>query len=79
MSYDYNGKLYNVKSNQVDLTVTPNHRMYVGNSHRGNFQILNAEDIFGKTKTLKHYKVFFLSENQNHNQFLKDLIFKKNH
>ena len=53
MSYDFNGKLYSVKSNQVDLAVTPNHRMYVGNSHRSNFQIMKAEDIYGKTKTYK--------------------------
>lgn len=26
--YDYNGKMYELKSNQIDTLVTPNHRMY---------------------------------------------------
>ena len=63
MSYDFNGKLYSVKSNQVDLAVTPNHRMYVGNSHRSNFQIMKAEDIYGKTKTYKKNIAYGLRNN----------------
>ena len=63
MSYDYKGKMYHIKSNQIDLTVTPNHRMYVGNSHRSNFQILNAEDIYGKTKSYKKNVVYGLRNN----------------
>ncbi|MBT7237473.1 aminotransferase class I/II-fold pyridoxal phosphate-dependent enzyme [Candidatus Woesearchaeota archaeon] len=31
----------------------------------------------GKTKTLKHYKIFFLSPNQNHNKLLEDIVSKK--
>jgi DNA-directed RNA polymerase beta subunit/intein/homing endonuclease len=63
MSYDYKGKLYNVKSNQVHLTVTPNHRMYVGNRRKTNFKIEKAEDIFGKTKTYKKNVVYGLRNN----------------
>ena len=29
--YDYKGELYKIKSNQIDLVTTLNHRMYVGN------------------------------------------------
>ena len=49
--YDYNGPLYKIKSNQIDLVVTPNHRMYVGNRNGCNYQIKNAEDLYGKRVT----------------------------
>ena len=51
MSYDYKGPMYHVKSNQVDLLVTPNHRMYVGENGIFGFQL--AEDIYGKQVTYK--------------------------
>jgi hypothetical protein len=53
MSYDYSGKMYRVKSNQVDLLVTPNHRMYVGNRDHENFGFQLAENIYGKRLTYK--------------------------
>jgi hypothetical protein len=43
--------MYHVKSNQVDLLVTPNHRMYVGENGKFGFQL--AEDIYGKQVTYK--------------------------
>ena len=51
--YDYNGQLYKIKSNQIDLVVTPNHRMYVGNRKGSNYKIIKAEDIYGKRVTYK--------------------------
>ena len=51
--YDYDGKMYNIKSNQVDLMVTPNHRMYVGNAKGKNFKITEAEKCYGKRWTYK--------------------------
>lgn len=48
MSYDFNGKMYHVKSNQVDLLVTPNHRMYVGDRDGKKFDFKLAEEIYGK-------------------------------
>jgi len=46
--YDYKGKMYNVKSNQIDLMVTPNHRMYVKHRNWDNFKIVEAEKCYGK-------------------------------
>ena len=46
--YDYDGKLYSVKTNQIDLVVTPNHRMYVGNRDGTKYHIEKAENIYGK-------------------------------
>jgi DNA-directed RNA polymerase II subunit RPB2 len=48
-SYDYEGKMYLVESNQVSLCVTPNHRMWVGNRN-GKYKIEEASEIFGKRK-----------------------------
>ena len=47
-SYDFNGKLYNIDSNQVQLSVTDNHRMYI--SHRGarKFVLEEAKDVYRK-------------------------------
>jgi hypothetical protein len=52
--YDYSGKMYDLQSQQVDLTVTPNHRMWIkrrygkGNNYKDNFEFLTAEKCFGK-------------------------------
>ena len=54
--YDYKGKMYQVKSQLVDLTVTPNHRMWVKKrkvlenkkfDYPQKFEFKNAEDCFG--------------------------------
>ncbi len=53
MSYDnYNGKMYNIESNQVSLCVTLNHRMYVKMRHNNDYRIEKAEDIHNK---MRHY------------------------
>lgn len=52
--YDYKGKIYCVKSNQVNLKVTPNHRMYVRNKSPGSkYNMELAEEIYGQRR---HYK-----------------------
>ncbi len=53
MSYDFRGQMYRVQSNQVDLLVTPNHRMYVGNRNGENFGFKLAEEVYGKRWTYK--------------------------
>jgi DNA-directed RNA polymerase II subunit RPB2 len=53
MSYDFDGKMYHVQSNQVDLLVTPNHRMYVGDRLGKKFGFELAEDIYGKRRKYK--------------------------
>lgn len=49
--YDYNGELYHIKNQQIDLMVTPNHKMYVKTESRENnrsFELLRADKIVGK-------------------------------
>ena len=64
--YDYNGKMYQLKSQLVDLTVTPNHRMWIkrrfgaGSNYKKDFEFMNAEECFGRRlkykKTVENYK-----------------------
>lgn len=47
MSYDCDEDIYYVQSNQVDLAVTKNHRMYVAGRNK-KYKIEKAENIYGK-------------------------------
>jgi hypothetical protein len=55
MSYDYIGNMLHVLNDVVDLLVTPNHRMYVGNKNGKQFTFELAENIYDKTVTYKKY------------------------
>ena len=46
--YRYRGDMYNVKSERVDLLVTPNHMMYVSTNDK-KFDLRRADEVFGKT------------------------------
>ncbi len=50
MQYDYEGKMYEVDSNQVNLLVTPNHRMWTGDRNGKNWNIQTAEEVYGKRR-----------------------------
>jgi hypothetical protein len=50
MQYDYEGKMYEVDSNQVNLLVTPNHRMWTGDRNGNNWNIQTAEELYGKRR-----------------------------
>lgn len=64
--YDYNGKMYKLRSQLVDLTVTPNHRMWIkrrfgkGSNYKKDFEFMNAEKCFGKRlkykKTVENFE-----------------------
>jgi len=53
MAYDFDGEMYVVNSNQVDLKVTPNHRMYVSKCDSKEYGIELAEDILNKQRQYK--------------------------
>jgi len=55
--YDYEGKMYQLKTNHIDLLVTPNHRMYYRTQATTNFQIKTAEEI--------HHKKYKIKKNVN--------------
>lgn len=54
--YDYNGLMYGFESTRVNLKVTPNHRMYVGDVNGNNFNTIEAKDIYNTTKTFMNMK-----------------------
>lgn len=51
--YEYDGNIYTVDSNQVQLSVTPNHRMYVRTRATNKYKIELAEDIYSKRRIYK--------------------------
>jgi hypothetical protein len=52
-SYDHEGKMYHIKSNHVDLFVTPNHRMYVKKEYRRKkFEMVLAEKLLHKRRVV---------------------------
>jgi len=51
--YDYEGYMYEVMNNHINLCVTPNHRMYVSNENAKTFIIPQARDIYNKVSTYK--------------------------
>ena len=53
MQYDYTGKMYSLETNQINLLVTPNHRMYISNRSGNNYGIQLAEDMYGKRVKFK--------------------------
>ena len=55
-TYRYKGKMYRLKTNRVDLLVTPNHKLFVklGDPRTPNpFVLKEAEFLFGKSKQFK--------------------------
>lgn len=64
--YYYNGKMYQLRSELIDRTVTPNHRMWIkkrfgkGSNYRKDFEFMNAEECFGRRlkykKTVQNFK-----------------------
>jgi DNA-directed RNA polymerase II subunit RPB2 len=54
MTYDFDGKMYKVESTQIDLFVTPNHRMWTATHAKPNdYHIELAEDIYGARRLYK--------------------------
>lgn len=53
-SYDHEGKMYVIQKNDVDLKVTPNHRMYIKNNKQKDFQIKRADEVYGLNNEYKN-------------------------
>lgn len=81
---NYDGKLYNIKTQQIDLSVTDNHRMYVSEfaDNKGiwsDYEMHEAKDIFGKRVKYKKdaewdvsdYKFESTSQSFDMNNWLK--------
>lgn len=51
--FDHEGEMYSLKSQQVDLVTTMNHKMYVKKRDRKSFELLEAKDVNGKRVSYK--------------------------
>jgi len=51
---EFEGEMYHISNEAVDLDVTMNHRMYVSTSKSDNYELVKAEDIIGKSVKYKH-------------------------
>jgi len=51
--YNYNGKLYDLKSQQIELTTTPNHKMYIKKRYKDRYELINADKMYGKRVRFK--------------------------
>lgn len=52
-TYDFDGGMYSVENKDVDLIVTPNHRMYSADPVHHTYKVTRADDIFGETRCYK--------------------------
>jgi DNA-directed RNA polymerase II subunit RPB2 len=69
MSYDCDEEIYKIKSDQVDLEVTLNHRMYIEDENGTNYNIKEAKEIIGeKVKYLKNIELY--NKNNNNEYFI---------
>lgn len=46
--YDYEGKMYHYKGNQINLCITPNHNVYGRLHKKSKYELIKIEDIIGK-------------------------------
>ena len=72
--YDYEGQMYNLVSQQLDMTVTPNHKLYVKKRNHSEFDLYRADKIFGKRVSHKKNGEWNVSNQEvftlgNHNEF----------
>lgn len=55
--YDWNGDMYHLDTKQIDLLVTPNHKMFIAKRQRNNSLIWRFEDaIFNLNKSVTYLK-----------------------
>ncbi len=70
---EYEGKMYEIKNQQIDLNVTENHRMYVStklNSKYKEYNFIKAGDIYGK---FCNYKKNAINKQENYQFILYEI------
>ena len=56
ISYHYKGKMYEYNGKNLDFCVTPNHRMFVYDTHSKKEEFITAEELY-KNSTNKRYRL----------------------
>jgi len=62
--YDFDGNMYSVETENIDLLVTPNHRMYVSEDNIS-FKMILAENVDGRTMYYKNMTTSYVVNNKS--------------
>jgi DNA-directed RNA polymerase beta subunit len=54
-SYEYHGNMYSLKTQQLEMFVTKNHKLYVKRRDKNLFQLLPTDDVIGKRVRFKKW------------------------
>ena len=52
--FDYNGKMYYYKNKHIHIDCTPTHKLYVKSRNSKNFELIEAEKVYGKMYKMKN-------------------------
>jgi len=61
-SYPHGGRMYKIQSQQIDLFVTDEHKMYVQRRYQPGFELIEAKKIFGKRVSYKKDAIWYGKE-----------------
>jgi hypothetical protein len=64
MSYDYDGELCKILTDDIDLLITPNHRMWIKEEGEDEYKIVRADELPGKNA---RYQVELTINNESKN------------
>ena len=53
--FEYKGKMFQQKSRRIDLLVTPNHKLWVGNQNKKDFKFIKAREVPRKVSYKKDF------------------------
>lgn len=75
ISYHYNGKMYKYNGKNVDLCVTPNHRMFVSKLHTRKYiyndEFIKAEDLYKTPSTSRFISSGGIWNNKDDYEFIE--------
>ena len=75
ISYHYNGKMYKYNGKNVDLCVTPNHRMFISKLHTRkhihNDEFIKAEDLYKMSSTSRFISSGGIWNNKDDYEFIE--------
>ena len=61
---NYEGKLYNIKNQQIDLSVTENHRMWVSKDNKS-FELIKADELIGESVKYQKDAIWVTHKSEN--------------
>lgn len=65
LRYHYNGKMYQIKNDLIDLCVTPNHMMWVSSHQSGKYRLERADQINNKKRYYQKNALLYNGSSEN--------------